>query len=283
MDIFEIFDDRKDVSDEFKQNMDYSDQVLEDCLYSKPDIVIDKASNVKSFEDVEQALTDILAFLATEGTKQMDSNTAALLIKTLSDSRTILSSGDLLREDANVQDSTEEKPDEEQPVKEQKVEQNAVSANTAGGDEAKTAEAAEKKSKKPKQSSDTIDESGIKKQISELENYVVWPQNLSSLDADQTKYLARLKKLISQFPSVRKLLKSCLDFAEKEGGTLYPSTVVFLLLIYFSNTPERYIPMFMTKPLYYTVNPLNNARRYGFDRLIDYLRKRFKKSKYKSS
>ncbi len=277
MDIFEIFDDRKDVSDEFKQNMDYSDQVLEDCLYSKPDIVIDKASNVKSFEDVEQALTDILAFLATEGTKQMDSNTAALLIKTLSDSRTILSSGDLLREDANVQDSTEEKPDEEQPVKEQKVEQNAVSANTAGGDEAKTAEAAEKKSKKPKQNSDTIDESGIKKRISELENYVVWPQNLSSLDADQTKYLARLKKLISQFPSVRKLLKSCLDFAEKEGGTLYPSTVVFLLLIYFSNTPERYLPIFLTKPTYYTVDSKTNERIYKFDEFIEYLHKRFKK------
>ncbi len=108
MDIFEIFDDRKDVSDEFKQNMDYSDQFLGDCLITKPGKVIDKAINVRSFKDVEQALTDILAFLATEGTKQMDSNTAALLIKTLSDSRTILSSGDLLREDANVQDSTEE-------------------------------------------------------------------------------------------------------------------------------------------------------------------------------
>ncbi len=163
------------------------------------------------------------------------------------------------------------------------MEQNAVSANTSGGDKAKTAEAAEKKNKKPKQSSDTIDESGIRKQISELENYVVWPQNLSPLDADQTKYLARLKKLISQFPSVRKLLKSCLDFAEKEGGTLHTSSVVFILLIYFSNTPERYLPIFLTKPTYYTVDSKTNERIYKFDEFIEYLHKRFKNNKHKNS
>ena len=278
MGVFDIFDDRKrDLSDEFIQGLDYSDRPFGDCLYNKPDKVIDKASNVKPFEDVEQALTEILAFLATEGTKQMDSNTVALLIKTISDTRTILSSGDLLREDANVQDSTEEKPTEEKSA-----DQNAVSEKTAGGDKAESAEVDEKKNEKPKQSPAIIDESGIRKQISELENYVVWPQNLSPLDEDQVKYLSKLKKMISQFPSVRRLLTFCKDFAENGEGTLYPSTVVFLLLIYFSSTPERYIPMFMTKPLYYTVNPLNNARRYGFDRLIDYLRKRFKKSKYHS-
>ena len=192
------------------------------------------------------------------------------MVKTLSDTRTILSAGDLLREDASVQAS---------PDKEQTAEQKAVPtgiSNGCSGDSIKTVTENEPTTKKHDKSYEG-DEFGIKELISKVEKYVIWSQSINPLDEEQVKYLIKLKKLISHFTSVSGLLKACVDFVDREEGTLYPSTITFLLLIYFSDAPERYIPMFLTKPLYYTIDPQTHARKYEFDAFVTYLEKRIKK------
>ena len=78
---------------------------------------------------------------------------------------------------------------------------------------------------------------------------------------------------------MRGLLSFCIDFVEKGEGTLHPCPVVFLLLIYFSKVPEKYLPMFGVKPPCYNIDPYTNTRRYEFDEFIEYLNKWFMKKR----
>ena len=75
---------------------------------------------------------------------------------------------------------------------------------------------------------------------------------------------------MSGFSSLSNLLVYLLRFAPESEGRLFPSTVVFLMLVYLSDTPERYLPMFVLSPLEYYESPLTNARSYEFDGVLAY-------------
>ena len=91
------------------------------------------------------------------------------------------------------------------------------------------------------------------------------------MDAGQIEYLDKLKKYVSNFRSLTELLSSCIDYAST-GGDIYPSTVIFLLIIYLSDSPEKYLPLFVSKPLDFSESLSTRTRRYEFDGLIDFIK-----------
>ena len=255
-------DDRKEVSEDFKHAMDYSDRYLDDSVVNRFDKDIKSIESVKSMKDAEQALTDTLVYLAAEGSKTMDSNTVALLVKTISDTRTLMTSNDIIREEANPQ------PDD---TPENNEEKKTVSSVGNGNDKAKNASAPVKE-KIESDHKDTVGESDLKMLMDTIEKYIKWPQNTRNIDAGQKEYLCRLKQCISKFKTIQELLQACIDYAsgEQGQGCIFPSTIVFLLIVYLSDVPEKYIPMFVLSPIEYYESPLTHTRSYQFDNFLSF-------------
>lgn len=249
-------DDRRELSDEFKEGMDYSGSFLQGLDRFRPDDAKDTGTNVKSMEDAEQALTDTLTYLVSEGSKKMDSSTVALLVKTISDTRTILSSGDLIREDVNGQ--------KEEP-KEEPEEQKAVSVDT------KHEISVRSSSTRAVAQADNGDYSDMVDLISKLEKNLRWPKTGYSIDSGQIDYLSRIKSFVSRFSNVQELLKYCIKYASDDSQEgLWDADMIFLLIVYFSKSPEKYISSFVLSPLSYYEDPLNGTRSYTLDEFMSY-------------
>ncbi len=252
--------DRRELSDEFKQGMDFSGSYLEGLDRFGPDYAKDTGTNVKSMEDAEQALTDTLTYLVSEGAKKIDSSTVALLVKTISDTRTILSSGDLMRQDAD--DHKEEVTDKPEEKKE-------VSAGTQHDI------AARSPVNKEGVQNDKGDHSEITELISKLEMHLRWPKTGYSIDSGQIEYLSRLKTFVARFPDVFALLNYCLDYAsdDKQEG-LWDADIIFLLIVYLSKSPEKYISSFVQSPLSFYEDSFKGTRSYNLDEFMAYYNQR---------
>ena len=270
MSSFEYGYDNTELSDEFKHGMDYSDKFLGDCLHNRPDRDIRdtaRKNNLKSMEDTEQALTDILAYIAAEGSKTMNSNTIALVVKTISDTRALLSSGDVMREDAGNHKSDDDKNNQDDEAK------SAYSGGSNDSDNNKEQTAASVAEIPKDNLNSTTTEHNIKRTMKKLEGYIRWSHSIYSLDAGQIEYLDTLKKYVSNVHSITDLLSCCIEYASN-GGDIYPSTVVFLLIIFLSEAPEKYLPLFVVKPLDFSESLSTGERRYEFDAFIDYIKNR---------
>ena len=249
--------DRTELSEEFKEGLDFSSTFLQGLDRIRPDVEKDTEGNVKSIEDAEQALTDTLKYLAGEASKKMDSSTVALLVKSISDSRTILSSGNLMREDADGQ-----KDDSNKEAEEQKTTIAGAKSNISTG---KPAEA-------PRESQhDNENFPDISGLLSQLEKHIRWSKSGYSLDGGQIEYLSRLKEFVAGFNDVRELIKYCTDYTldDRQEG-IWASNMLFLLIVYFSNRPEQYVSIFLLNPLGFFESPLDNIRHYSFDALLSY-------------
>ena len=252
------FGDMGELSEEFQRGMDYSDSFLDESIRIRSEKTPDKREGVKSMEDADQALSDTLSYLATEGARKLDSSTIALLVKTLSDTRTILTSGDVMREDV-------EKPKEE--TAEKAEEPKAVFTGGSGG---KVEQSTAPATVKAETGHNDEDEHALRQLLAKLEQHVSWSQRGYKLDGGQLEYLDRIKGFVSGFKSINALLQYLLGFAPESEGRLFPSTVVFLMLVYLSDTPERYLPMFVLSPVEFYESPLTGARSYEFDGVLAY-------------
>lgn len=251
-------DDRRELSDEFKRGMDFSGSYLEGLDRFGPEK--DTGTNIKSMEDAEQALTDTLTYLVGEGAKKMDSSTVALLVKTISDTRTILSSGDLMREDVNGQ---------KEESKEEPEEQKAVSVDTKHDISVRSS------STRAVAQADNGDHSDIADLISKLEKNLRWPKTGYSIDSGQIDYLSRIKTFVSRFSDVHELLNYCNEYASDESQEgLWDADMIFLLIVYFSKSPEKYISSFVLSPLSYYEDPLKGTRSYTLDEFMSYYNQR---------
>ena len=258
MSTFDLFDDdRKALPEEFLQGMDYSGKFLEGLERTGAKTIKEKTNDIHSLEEAEQALTDTLSFLATDGSKKMDSSTVALLVKTLSDTRALLSADNVIREDAD-----KNAPDEAK---------NVSSGGSNGSDNNKEQTAASVAEIPKENLNSTTTEYNIKRTMKKLEGYIRWSHSIYSLDAGQIEYLDKLKKYVSNFHSLTELLLCCIDYASC-GGDIYPSTVVFLVIIYLSGSPEKYCPLFVVKPLEFSDSLSTKTRKYEFDGLLDYIK-----------
>lgn len=256
------FGDMGELSEEFQRGMDYSDSFLDESIRIRSEKTPDKREGVKSMEDADQALSDTLSYLATEGARKLDSSTIALLVKTLSDTRTILTSGDVMREDAETPKEAATEKDGEKP-EEPKV----VSTGESGG---KVEQNTAHTTVKAETGHNDEDEHALRQLLAKLEQHVSWSQRGYKLDGGQIEYLDRVKRFVSGFKSINALLQYLLGFAPESEGRLFPSTVVFLMLVYLSDTPERYLPMFVLSPVEFYESPLTGARSYEFDGVLAY-------------
>ena len=262
MSTFDLFDyDRKALPEEFLKGMDYSGRFLEGLERSESKTIKEKTNDIHSLEDAEQALTDTLSYLAADGSKKMDSSTVALLVKTLSDTRALLSADNVIREDAGKNsDDDKNAPDEAK---------NVFSGDISGkGSKAEQTSTSIPENPKDNSNSTTI-ENDIRKTMKKLEGYLRWPHSIYPMDAGQIEYLDKLKKYVSKFRSLTELLLCCIDYASC-GGDIYPSTVVFLVIIYLSGSPEKYCPLFVVKPLEFSDSLSTKTRKYEFDGLLDH-------------
>ena len=48
--------------------------------------------------------------------------------------------------------------------------------------------------------------------------------------------------------------------------------MIFLLIIYLSDSPEKYLPLFVVKPLEFSDSLSTKTRKYEFDGLLDYIK-----------
>lgn len=167
-----------------------------------------------------------------------------------------------MREDA-------ETPKEETAEKaEEKTEESkAVSTGGSGG---KVEQSTAPATVKAETGHNDEDEHALRQLLAKLEQHVSWSQRGYKLDGGQLEYLDRIKGFVSGFSSLSDLLVYLLRFAPESEGRLFPSTVVFLMLVYLSDKPERYLPMFVLSPLEYYESPLTNARSYEFDGVLAY-------------
>ena len=293
MNILDMLDDsRREPGSDFKNALDYTDSILAEAIRPQKDY--DKDAGVKSLQDADKALADAASYLVTDGVKSIDSAKAALLVKAISDTRTILSAGDLMREDAAA------------PVEEGKDTDTGSGVSTGGSSSAagKKEEAAveaaapvvtataatEPKPAKPettalesvKPEAAKIQPAGRNNNISdcqftrttdirahwaELERYVAWDTRVKAMDDEDQAHFIKIKKTVHGFSDIHELIQACTEYASKEE--LYPTEVVFLMLMFLSSAPERYLSKFVLSPMQYYVG-IEGNRKYPLDGFLKY-------------
>ena len=179
MGTFDLYDDdREALPEEFLKGMDFSGKFLEGLERSESKTIKEKTNDIHSLEDAEQALTDTLSYLAADGSKKMDSSTVALLVKTLSDTRALLSADNVMREDDDKNAPNEAK---------------TVSSGGSGKNDAKAEQTSVPLPKKPKDNlNSTTKEHEIRRTMKKLEGYIRWPHSIYPMDAGQIEYLDKL-------------------------------------------------------------------------------------------
>ena len=256
MNILDFLDyDREELSPEFKNAMDYSDKYLQG-LNDRRDIEPQlKKQDITSMSDAEQAITDTITYIASEGSKTMDSTQMAVLVKGLSDLRTILTSGDMAKDNMSEPEEQDAAHEEE---KEQPITSGGGDGNAPASKHAPTPEAVNTLE-------DLEEKSNIWKLIKMAESYISWSQTRREMDSEQLAYLSQLKGLVKGFDSLEDLLVFLISYTSEGHGRMTNSMFVFLLIIYISEMPERYLNLFLTNPIEYSENCLTNKRSYEYD------------------
>ena len=256
-------DDRKELSQEFKDAMDFSDIYLQGLNDSRGLAPQPRNMDITSMADAEQAITDTIAYIAAEGSKTMDSAQMAVLVKGLSDIRTILTSGEITR------DNVSEPEEQEEPHEEEK-EQSKPSCGGGGNVPASKAAPPPEAMNTPE---DKLEESNLKKLLKMVESNISWSQTQRDMDPGQVAYLAKLKGLVKGFASLQDLVVFLIRYASEGQERLSNSMFVFLIILYLSDVPERYMNMFLLSPMEYYESPLTKTRAYDYDGMISMIEK----------
>ena len=262
MGTFDLYDDdRKALPEEFLQGMDYSSKFLEGLERPVHETKNEKTNDIHSLEEAEQALTDTLSFLATDGSRQMDSSTVALLVKTLSDTRTLMTSGALMRDENNdtTQQIAEDK-DDEKDHSDKNTEKKICTTTTSQNNDNNTSPV-------------LSEEDNIREILGRIEQHIDWPARQIDLDKYQKLYLSELQKAVRNYSSINDLLRFCREYAECRKGRFSPDMFVFILIVYFSDIPEMYISLFLLNPVDYFESPLTHKKIFEYDTFISHTKK----------
>lgn len=255
-------DDRREPSPEFQNAMDYSDTYLRGLNENRGLVPQTKTQDITSMADAEQAITDTIAYIAAEGSKTMDSAQMAVLVKGLSDIRTILTSGDVARDNASEPEEQEEPHEEKEQSKPSGVSGGNVPASkpTPPPEAKNTPE-------------DQAEESNLKKLLKMVESNISWSQTQRDMDPGQVAYMAKLKGLIKGFKSLQELVVFLISYGTEGHGRLTNNMFVFLIILYLSDVPERYTNIFLLNPMEYYESPLTKTRAYDYDVMISMMEK----------
>ncbi len=255
-------------SDSFQELLN-PNSILDSVSRIRPDKEANKMS-VKSDEEADQALAAAASYLATEGSKTLNSSMVALLVKSLTDARTLMSSGD------SSSGTTDEDQSQNADAQKKEVAMNDTQVPTSS--ESDTKDSPVKMQTTPETPEPVpdikldIDEDRVRELVAAVERNLTLPSYTQKLDIEQQKYFKRLRRSIKSFKSFKELMDFLIDYAASDDKRpLYPEMLVFILIIFFSNHPDMYMGVFVLNPLSYYSNYMKKQRSYAYDDIISAL------------